>query len=120
MEALRSRGAEVTAVRVYGWDLPEDTGPLRQAVRKLASQEFDAVLFTTSVQIAHLVRVAAEEGVETAALAGLRRAFVGSIGPTTTEALEEYGIQPDFEPSHPKMGFLVKEAAERFPAAPLR
>jgi uroporphyrinogen-III synthase len=120
MEALRSRGAEVTAVRVYGWDLPEDTGPLRQAVRKLAAQEFDAVLFTTSVQIAHLDRIAAEEGVETAALAGLRRAFVGSIGPTTTEALEEYGIQPDFEPSHPKMGFLVKEAAERFPAAPLR
>lgn len=117
MEALRSRGAEVTAVRVYGWDLPEDTGPLRQAARKLAGQEFDAVLFTTSVQIAHLARVAAEEGIETAALAGLRRAFIGSIGPTTTEALEEYNIQPDFEPSHPKMGFLVKEAAERFSAA---
>ena len=114
IEALRSRGAEVTAVRVYGWDLPEDTGPLRQAAHKLAAQEFDAILFTTSVQIAHLARVAAEEGVETAALAGVRRAFVGSIGPTTTEALEEYGIHPDFEPSHPKMGFLVKEAAERF------
>jgi uroporphyrinogen-III synthase len=121
MEALRSRGAEVTAVQVYGWDLPEDTGPLRQAARRLAAQEFDAVLFTTSVQIAHLVRVATEEGVERAALAGLHHAFVGSIGPTTTEALEEYGIQPDFEPSHPKMGFLVKEAAERFPpAAPPR
>ena len=117
MEALQSRGAEVTAVRVYGWDLPEDTGPLREAARKLATQEFDAVLFTTSVQIAHLVRIAVEEGIETAVLTGLRRAFVGSIGPTTTEALEEYGIRPDFEPSHPKMGFLVKEAAERFPVA---
>ena len=119
VDALRSRGAEVTAVRVYGWDLPEDTGPLREAARKLAAQQFDAVLFTTSVQIAHLTQIAAEEGIETAALAGLRRAFVGSIGPTTTEALEEYGIQPHFEPSHPKMGFLVKEAAERFPAEKL-
>jgi uroporphyrinogen-III synthase len=37
---------------------------------------------------------------------------VASIGPATTEVLQEYGVQPDFEPSHPKMGFLVNEAAE--------
>ena len=49
-------------------------------------------------------------------MAGLRRAFVASIGPTTTEALEEFGVKPDFEPSHPKMGFLVREAAENAPA----
>ncbi|HYL85934.1 MAG TPA: hypothetical protein VE263_17030, partial [Candidatus Angelobacter sp.] len=36
-----------------------------------------------------------------------------SIGPTTTEELKREGITPDLEPSHPKMGFLVKEAAER-------
>jgi len=38
---------------------------------------------------------------------------VGSIGPTTSEALEEAGIHPDLEPSHPKMGFLVQETAQR-------
>ena len=116
LEGLRSRGGEVTAVRVYEWGLPEDLGPLREAARKLAAGELAVVLFTTSVQISHLARVAAEQKLEAAALEGIRGAFVGSIGPTTTEALEEYGIQPDFEPSHPKMGFLVKEAAERFPA----
>ena len=114
LEGLRSRGAEVTAVRVYEWGLPEDTGPLREAARKLAAHEFAAVLFTTSLQISHLARIAAEQAIDAAALDGIRRAFVASIGPTTTEALEEYGIQPDLEPSHPKMGFLVKEAAERF------
>jgi uroporphyrinogen-III synthase len=118
LEGLRSRGAEVTAVRVYGWALPEDPGPLREAARKLAAREFDVALFTTSVQIAHLARVAAEQGIEAAALEGLRAAFVGSIGPTTTEALEEYGIQPALEPTHPKMGFLVKEAAEGLHARP--
>jgi len=117
IEALQARGASVTTVRVYQWDLPEDTAPLRDAARKLAVGEFDAVLFTTSVQIAHLVRVAAEERIEAAVLDALRCAFVGSIGPTTTEALEEYGIFPAFEPTHPKMGFLVKEAAEKFRAA---
>lgn len=117
VEGLRARGASVTTVRVYQWDLPEDTGPLREAARKLAAWEFDAVLFTTSVQIAHLARVAAEEGIEAAVLEGLTRSFVASIGPTTTEALEEYGISPALEPTHPKMGFLVKEAAEIFHAA---
>jgi uroporphyrinogen-III synthase len=38
---------------------------------------------------------------------------VASIGPTTTEELRQRGIAPDLEPSHPKMGFLVREAAER-------
>jgi uroporphyrinogen-III synthase len=40
--------------------------------------------------------------------------MVASIGPTTTEALEEFGIHPAMEPSHPKMGVLVREAAARF------
>jgi uroporphyrinogen-III synthase len=38
---------------------------------------------------------------------------VASIGPTTSEALEEAGVHPDLEPSHPKMGFLVQETAQR-------
>lgn len=113
VEGLRARGAEVSTVRVYQWDLPEDTGPLREAARKLAAGEFDVVLFTTAMQMAHLARIAEDEGIGAAVLAGLRKALVGSIGPTTTEVLEEYGVPPAFEPSHPKMGFLVKEAAER-------
>ena len=28
-------GKDVTPMRIYGWDLPEDTGPLRQAAAKL-------------------------------------------------------------------------------------
>jgi uroporphyrinogen-III synthase len=115
LEGLRARGADVTAVRVYQWDLPQDTGPLREAARRLAAGKFDVALFTTAVQVGHLARVAREEGIEAAALDGLRRCMIVSIGPTTTEALEEFGLPPAFEPSHPKMGFLVKEAAERAP-----
>ena len=40
--------------------------------------------------------------------------LVASIGPTTSEALEEYGVRVDFEPSHPKMGVFVQEAAAAF------
>jgi uroporphyrinogen-III synthase len=109
---LRARGAELTQVRVYQWDLPEDVGPLYDAARHLADGGFDVVLFTTAIQMAHLARVARELGIEARVLEALRKARVCSIGPTTTEALEEFGIHPAMEPSHPKMGFLVKESAE--------
>jgi uroporphyrinogen-III synthase len=110
LEGLRASGAEVTSVRVYEWDLPEDVEPLREAARRLAAGEFDLVLFTTSIQISHLMRIARESGLEDQALSALRHAKVCSIGPTTTEALEEFGIHPAMEPSHPKMGFLVRES----------
>jgi len=113
LDALRARGAEVTPVRVYQWDLPEDTQPLREAAHRLAHNQADVVLFTTSIQAHHLFRIAAVEGIERDVRQAFNHAAVVSIGPTTTEALEEFGIHPDLEPSHPKMGFLVKEAAEQ-------
>jgi uroporphyrinogen-III synthase len=113
IEGFRARGAEVTAVRVYQYALPEDSEPLREAARRLAAGEFQMALFTTAVQIEHLARVAREQGIEDPALAALRRCRVGSIGPVTTEALEEFGVRPDFEPEQAKMGLLVREAAAR-------
>jgi uroporphyrinogen-III synthase len=109
--ALRAMGKDVTPVRVYGWDLPEDTGPLREAAARLIAGKFDVVLLTTSMQLVNLMTIAAEEGVEQQVREALQSAFVGSIGPTTSETLEDYGLQADFQPSHPKMGLLVSEAA---------
>jgi uroporphyrinogen-III synthase len=109
--ALRSRGAEVTPVRVYQYGLPEDPEPLREAARRLAAGRFDVVLFTTAVQIEHLAQVALGLGIEDAVFESLRKCRVCSIGPSTTEALEEFGIHPAMEPSHPKLGILIHEAA---------
>ncbi|MGH9559227.1 MAG: uroporphyrinogen-III synthase [Bryobacteraceae bacterium] len=108
---LRAGGADVTSVPVYQWDLPEDCGPLREAVRGLTENRYDVALFTTSIQAAHLFRVASEMGLEDAARTAFARMAVASVGPTTTEALADFGIRADIEPSHPKMGFLVSEAA---------
>jgi uroporphyrinogen-III synthase len=106
-------GKQVTPVRIYGWDLPEDTGPLREAAAKLIAGGFDVVLLTTSMQIVNLMRIAEEEGIAQQVKEALHSAFIASIGPTTTEALEVYGLQANFEPSHPKMGLLVNETAAR-------
>ena len=117
IRGLTDRGAIVTRVPVYQWSLPEDVAPLESAVRELAEGKIGAVLFTTGVQVAHLFQVAAGMGLEGPVFEGLRSAIVASIGPTTSEELQRKRISPDLEASHPKMGFLVKEAAER--AAPL-
>jgi uroporphyrinogen-III synthase len=111
--ALEARGAEVTPVPVYAWGLPDDKGPLREAVERLSRREFDIAMFTTSNQIVNLMEVAQEMSQAEETLTGLRRTFIASIGPTTSEMLAEFGLRPDMEPSHPKLGFLVKEAAER-------
>jgi uroporphyrinogen-III synthase len=113
LDGLRARGADVTTVPVYQWDLPEDTGPLREAVRRLAQGDFDVTLFTTSVQVVHLLRIAAEEGLEQPLREALKRVVVASVGPSTSETLRENDLPVDLEPSHPKMGFLVSETAQR-------
>jgi uroporphyrinogen-III synthase len=113
LSGLRERGALVTQVPVYQWALPEDVGPLRAAVKALAEGRIDVVMFTTSVQLAHLFQIAAEMNLEEAMRRGLGRAIMASIGPTTSEEMQRRGIPADLEPAHPKMGFLVKEAAEQ-------
>nr|MBW4040498.1 ANTAR domain-containing protein [Acidobacteriota bacterium] len=94
----------------------EDLDPIRQCIRSILAGEFDVVLFMTAIQIIHLFQVAeqmAAEGVTPARLrAALNAMVLVSIGPTTTEEMEQYGIKPDFEPSQSKMGFLVNEAAQ--------
>lgn len=108
---LEQQGREVTPVRIYAWDLPEDTAPLRQAAAKLIAGDFDALLLTTSMQLVNLMKIAEEEGIAQQAKEALADMFIASIGPTTTETIEEYGLKASFEPSHPKMGLLVNEAA---------
>ena len=116
-QALRERGAEVFPARVYRWELPEDRGPLQNAIRALVASEVDVVMFTSRVQFIHAARVAAEMSLGEEFKAALNRVMVASIGPVASEALRHEGVRVDFEPSHPKMGFLVKEAAEKSAAS---
>jgi uroporphyrinogen-III synthase len=109
---LTERCAEVIKVPVYQWALPGDLGPLREAVHSVANGRVDVVLFMTAVQVIHLFQVAEEMGLRDELSAGLHALVVVSIGPTTSEELAHYGITPDFEPSRPKMGFIVNEAAQ--------
>jgi uroporphyrinogen-III synthase len=113
LDALRARGALVSPVPVYQWTLPEDIQPLHDAVAAITRGEVDVVILTSGVQLAHLFQVADGMGVEPDLLQGLRRTVIASIGPTTSEEIGRRGLTADLEASHPKMGVLVREAAER-------
>lgn len=113
LAGLTDRGASVMRVPVYQWALPEDLRPLQDGVRALANREIDVVMFTSASQVTHLLQVAASMQLQEVVRAALDRVVVASIGPTTSEGLREHGVHPDMEPSHPKMGVLVREAAAR-------
>lgn len=113
LAGLAERGAQVTSVPVYEWGLPEDVAPLRAAVEAIARRQIDVILFTTAMQVNHLLQIAAEMNEEENVRLALPRMLVASVGPTTSERLREYEIPVDFEPSHPKMGYLVSETAQQ-------
>ena len=111
LDALTERQVRWTRVPVYHWALPDDLDPLRDAIRAIAAEKVDVIVFLTAMQVAHLIQVAEEMGIAGALRRGMRGAVLLSIGPSTTEELQRHGLRPDFEPSHPKMGILINEAA---------
>ncbi len=111
--ALEHLGAQVTPFAIYRWELPADIEPLRQAVRRLTAGGFDVALFTSSIQLEHLLEIAQSLNLESQVREVLQRdVAIASVGPVMTAALETQGIPADIIPNHPKMGALVKAAAE--------
>ncbi len=111
--ALERLGAYVTPVAIYRWELPQDREPLREAARRLAAHAVDVAIFTSSIQLDHLMEIAREQGIETAVREALRDdVAIASVGPVMTATLESYGLTADITPNHPKMGPLVKAASE--------
>jgi uroporphyrinogen decarboxylase len=112
---LEARGAHVVNVRVYQWDLPEDTRPLEENIRAIVAGQRDVLLFTSAHQAANLLRLAQQLGIEQPLRDALQRIAVASIGPTTSEMLREHDLPVDIEPDHPKMGQLVAAAIDQAP-----
>lgn len=111
--ALELLGAYVTPMVIYRWELPEDLEPLRAAVRRLAVRQFDVVLFTSSIQLDHLITIAHCLDLQTDVVSALREfTAIASVGPVMTATLEAAGLPVDIIPMHPKMAALVKAASD--------
>lgn len=53
--------------------------------------------------------MAEAEGVREAWLIAAAQCVIASIGPTASETIQSYGLPVDIEPTHGKMGRLVRE-----------
>ena len=111
--ALQARGATVASIAIYRWALPEDLAPLRAAIEKILNGEANIALFTNGAQVEHLFKIAAYDKAEDGLRQACEKIVVGSVGPVCTQVLGQFGLKPDIEPVHPKMGALIAEVAER-------
>jgi len=113
IETLKKLKVNVVRVPIYRWALPDDRKPLLNAIQEIIAGKMHLALITSAIQLRHVLQVASEQGVEKPFREAFQKLVVCSIGPTSTEAIRESGFSVDFEPSHPKMGQLVGEAAQQ-------
>ncbi len=114
---FRARGAQVTELCLYEWQLPDDTKPLTVLIEDVIAGHVDTVVFTSQIQARHLLQVAAEMGVGASFIEALNsRTVVAAVGPVCRAALEQAGITPRVVPANPKMGPLIATLAEHFHA----
>ena len=113
VNALEQRGAEVFPVPIYKWALPEDLAPIRHALEEIMAGRVHVMLITNAIQVDHVMQVLEQDGKMERFRAALTKMVVTSIGPTASERLRHHHWPIDFEPSHPKMGILVKELSEQ-------
>jgi uroporphyrinogen-III synthase len=108
VQALLGRGARVQMMRTYRWELPRDLVPIEQLVHRLIDDRVDAVAFTTQVQVRHLFAIADRLHLREALCHALNhQTIVGSIGPTCSTVLEEFGVVPHVVASPPRMRPLI-------------
>lgn len=116
IQDLQTRGADVFSVPVYRWALPEDTAPLHSAITEVVNGRIDAMVITNAAQVDHVMQLAEQDQKTELFRESCKKIVVASIGPTASEGLKHYDLPVDFEPSHPKMGVLVKELSEQIHA----
>jgi uroporphyrinogen-III synthase len=86
---------------------------LKQVLGRIMAGRIDVILITNAAQIDHVMQLVEQEGAAAQFKLACKKMVVASIGPTASERLRHHGLPIDFEPSHPKMGILVKEVSEQ-------
>ena len=89
--------------------------PLEQLTSAVIDGRIDAVVFTSQVQVRHLLEIAGTMGKLPALVDALNtRTVTASIGPTCWAALVERGVAPHLEPARPKLGPLIERVVAHF------
>lgn len=114
-DAVRALGAEVVAVPVYRWTMPEDAVPAHKLLAAIVERRVDAVTFTARPQIENLVELADAAGVHDALVAAFRDHVVPvCVGPVCGQAATDAGFAPPLVPDRYRLGSMVLLVASAF------
>ncbi|MBI4233141.1 MAG: uroporphyrinogen-III C-methyltransferase [Chloroflexi bacterium] len=105
---LRAAGAHVDEVALYRTVLPAET---RERAREVLAQGLDAIAFTSSSTVRHLVEVL-EDGAQ-----ALRGVAIACIGPVTEATARELGLRVDVVAREHTVPGLVAALVEHFRSA---
>jgi uroporphyrinogen-III synthase len=112
-DSLRDLGADVVAVPVYRWSLPDDTGPALRLVQAVAERRVDAVTFTARPQVESLCEIAETEGLLDGLRSGFHRGVVAAcVGPVCAGAAVDAGFGTPVVPVRPRLGSMVVAVAQ--------
>jgi uroporphyrinogen-III synthase len=115
VDGLRAAGADVVAVPVYQWSLPEDLAPLSRLIELVATRNVDAVAFTSKPAVQSVLDAAEKAHRREAVIAAFRGDVVPAcVGPVTAEPLENLGVAT-LQPDRQRLGALVRVIAEELP-----
>lgn len=107
-------GAEPKPVAPYVYADRVDEDKVVELIDELASEQVDAIAFTSSPQVRRLFAVAAKHELEQSLRKSLDRIMVAAVGPVVAESLREREVAVDLMPqSSYFMKPLVRELSER-------
>lgn len=106
--SLKDRGAIVSEVATYRWQLPTDIQPLLDLMSALDAKQVDMVCFTSASQVDNFFKVAADSAFLGQLQDLLNSTAIASIGPVCSKALAKYAVGVTLEASPPKLGPFIK------------
>lgn len=113
--ALAELGAEVIAVPVYRWSLPDDLGPAERLIRSICERKLDAVTFTTKPAVENFMTIATEIGRRDEVLSALDEDVVTvCVGPVCAAGAVELGIRAPIQPDRARLGPMVQCVTRAF------
>jgi len=114
MRWLADRGASVKTLMPY-IHVPPPEDSIRLFLEEIRERKFDAVAFTSAIQVRYLFEIADRLGMKEMLRSRLSGEIVAAaVGKVTAEALEEEGVSPVLQPSDQRIGPLMVELARHF------
>jgi uroporphyrinogen-III synthase len=109
LDRLNAAGADVVAVPVYRWTMPDDLEPACRLLRDVVGGQLDAVTFTSAAAVRCLAGLADRLGIGGELRAALSSPVLAAcVGPITEAAAQTAGFAHRRVPERGRLGLLVR------------